>query len=364
MCGLVGCFGDIDLKIESLFENLLIIDALRGPHSTGVALVSKPKAAPYILKGVMSPISLLSHSEYMNRTKEFQHLMMGHNRFATKGDVVKKNAHPFRHNHITLTHNGTVHHTKPLELDKTFETDSETITYSISKVGIDKTWENLNGAAMLVWWDRKEQTLNFISNEKRPFHFVYTKDKDCLMWASEFGMLHFTLKRNDIPFHDNQIYYPEKNELFTCKYDGDKIIQTRRMLKEYKYVGYTQPQNNWWDKGNPEYYGDRSGFHQRRNKRAEKRTTRKQQAAVIKLYPSSDLPLLLFNTDEKDLISKTLSEKNFKNNHYSCVICSAYLNPPIDYKDAIMLDINTVVCGPCEERISKNHLAVSKGIIA
>ena len=40
MCGLVGVLGNITHKEEKAFHELLIVDVLRGKHSTGVAMVS------------------------------------------------------------------------------------------------------------------------------------------------------------------------------------------------------------------------------------------------------------------------------------------------------------------------------------
>ncbi len=238
MCGLVGVYGDLGITMESLFADLWRVDQLRGEDSAGVAVVPTRKAKPIILKGVATPSEIMKTQEWTQATSAFNILMMGHNRAATTGFVTEENAHPFKHGHITLTHNGTLLGKHRLIDHDKFKTDSEAITYNINKVGIAKTYKELDGAATLVWWDAKYQTLQIASNGKRPFHYAYTEDKDALIWASELWMIKKLCKRKKIKLYKDEVYVAIDHQHYTFRYDRQKkvISFTVAQLEEFKWI--------------------------------------------------------------------------------------------------------------------------------
>ncbi|MSE24831.1 hypothetical protein GKC32_10305, partial [Lactobacillus curvatus] len=72
-------------------------------------------------------------------------VLMGHNRWATKGKINERNAHPFEHDHIIGAHNGTLRnqHLLPNHLD--FEVDSDNIFHAMSTIGVDATIAKTSG---------------------------------------------------------------------------------------------------------------------------------------------------------------------------------------------------------------------------
>lgn len=197
MCGLVGVAGNITAKHEKAFKDLLVVDALRGPHSTGVAQVNT-RGGTEIVKHAMLPQDFFLWQPFKDIMLQQNNVLIGHNRWATQGAVNKVNAHPFELGDIIGVHNGTLRRQSLLPDSKDFEVDSENILHSINKLGVRDTYNKIDGAAALVWWNTEKETLHFLRNNERPFYYCFTKDNKTLFWASEEWMLLSILYRQDI----------------------------------------------------------------------------------------------------------------------------------------------------------------------
>lgn len=221
MCGLNGAAGTLDTKAEATFKDLLFLHVLRGDHSTGAAsigrgLTDKAKSAkclgpPWLLMDM----GRFKHDVMGGSNKVY----MGHNRYATKGGITLGNAHPFLFENVFGAHNGTVpdHYTKDLPDKKYFATDSETIINSIDTLGIEETIKKINGAWALAWFDKRDNTINLLRNEKRPLYFAMDKDKKVLFWASELDLLAHALNRNHIERSKPAAYRIQPDQWFKFK---------------------------------------------------------------------------------------------------------------------------------------------------
>lgn len=232
MCGNVGIFsyrkGGVSGWEYDVFFDLLYTDALRGMHGTGVLAVDK-RADYYMTKVGGPPHQLVGTPEYVkledfvkNRSVRF---LIGHNRYATKGKKTTAHAHPFRHGNIILVHNGTLENYRhfPEPKEGKIEVDSEHMAYSIDQIGVEDTIKNLTGAWAIVYWDRKEKTLNILRNDQRPLFIA--KDDDFIAYASEEHMLRMVLERNHHYKMQESIEEVPTDTLFTFTLDSDKPKQ-------------------------------------------------------------------------------------------------------------------------------------------
>lgn len=205
MCGHVGIFGkDINTQTVSAFEDLLYMDALRGEHATGVAMIS-PNATARVIKKPLTAALFLDSADVATamRSAASSVALLGHNRYATQGALNEENAHPFSHGHITMAHNGTLRTRRGLSgLESDYEVDSNHIAYTLSRAEPETFLGRLNGAYALVWHNSTENTISFARNNDRPMYIAKVKDKDIYMYASEIGMLYAaaTRKKRDIVF--------------------------------------------------------------------------------------------------------------------------------------------------------------------
>ena len=206
MCGLVGMAGDLTPVEEKAFRTLLILDSLRGEDSTGIATVSKHTGDIRIAKALGDPFQLFDTLRFESAMKPISKALIGHNRYATSGGVKLRNAHPFEMPTLVGVHNGTLTNKYNL-LDHTkFTVDSENLYHHIDQKGLQSAIDTAQGAWALVWWDKVEETLNFLRNKERALYFCNSEKDGVLFWASEPWMLNVALARHSIKHTEPQLF--------------------------------------------------------------------------------------------------------------------------------------------------------------
>lgn len=219
MCGLVGVAGTISAKDEKVFKNLLVLDQLRGEHSTGILSVTSTYSTE-VLKKMGGHAELKQYKQYDEIFRKCHRVLMGHNRWATQGAVNHVNAHPFEFKTIIGAHNGTLRNKHALPDAKNFEVDSENLYHAIEKDGLEASIKITNGAYALTWWNKDEKSLNFLRNSERPLHFCHSEDGKVLYWASEPWMLRVALERNTVKH--GEIYSLKEMAHWSISFEGYK----------------------------------------------------------------------------------------------------------------------------------------------
>lgn len=249
MCGLVGVVGNLFERDKRAFETLLKLDTIRGPHSTGVLRVHDGGEA-HLVKEVGTPWDLIAcHGKAFyngDNTKTINgsiKLLIGHNRWATVGAVIAENAHPFHAGNIVGAHNGTLWDVsrKRLYRNELVGTDSQAIMENLNNHGVDDTFDKLEGAWAITWYDIKEDTLNIVRNKERPLYYAFNKRGDVMYYASEPWMIFTACERHDIDLeHGDRVHSFAEDTHYRMKVGPSGGFSRKRIetsdRRGYKYV--------------------------------------------------------------------------------------------------------------------------------
>lgn len=228
MCGLVGIAGTITDKEEKAFRTMLVMDSVRGEHSTGVLGVGR-HAAPMVVKSVGDPFALFGMASWEKLMKRNNRVLLGHNRYATQGNITRGNAHPFEFDKVIGAHNGTLINKGVLHNGSDFPVDSQALYNHIDMFGVKDAVKNLNGAWALTWWNSEDDTINFLRNDQRPLFTALSTAGNTIFWASEKWMISVACSRNGIGIG-------EISELHEDRHVSIKIPANYALLKDHIFV--------------------------------------------------------------------------------------------------------------------------------
>ena len=187
------------------------MDAIRGTDGTGVAAVKAGEPGmTWVLKDSGDPSRLFDRRKFHDIMRDDNMLLMGHNRFKTTGTDSWKDAHPFEFEHIIGAHNGTVTNADALIGGNKFKTDSEAIFNHINEKGVEDLMTHLvpntKEAWALVWFDKRDHSLNMLRNKERNLYWVVDSTGTTVYWASEVSMLYLVLNHNHITFSGKKVF--------------------------------------------------------------------------------------------------------------------------------------------------------------
>lgn len=303
MCGIVGMMtvGTATDKQLKMLSHLLLLDQMRGEHATGLAKVNLKTGETEVHKKAVNAIDYLSMSEtkdFLN--KDRQSLYIGHNRFATMGKRDDSGAHPFKHKHITMVHNGVVDRWVLDDLegynDKDCTVDSDMVCRTIAEKGIEGAVKVISGAFSLVWWDAESRSLNFLRNERRPMWICHTDTET--MWASEKNFLNVLLARLDKYKGDFEPYEVKPHTLYSWYYDdkGSLLHNGHAKVRPLKIEGVEDPfptSRGGWNN----YSGPYSGYNY--NQSSDQRALAKLKSCGLGNLKINDRVKLTFDCFER-----------------------------------------------------------------
>ena len=247
MCGLVALFtkeksGFLGYDKEEL-KNMLVLNSLRGIHSTGIAGVdSRHNGQVNVVKSIGSPYNLFSYDKtntFLDRMVANFTTVIGHGRYATQGDINAHNAHPFIEDNITLAHNGVISNyfgLKDFKNHQHITVDSQLVAHLFAKEGAINVLPKLEGAYVFIWYDSNDNTFNIARNDKRPLFMAEQLERETMTFASEAQTLAWNRDRNSTKY--KPIMEVATDRILTFHLDREDVIITPYQQKPPKVYSY------------------------------------------------------------------------------------------------------------------------------
>lgn len=233
MCGLFGVAVDrksgLLKKHTDFIEQAMYVDALRGWDSTGLAILDESmgskvhKRALPAADFMMSRVGLRAMKD-ANSTKT--RVVIGHNRAATVGDVRDEYSHPFKYDHITGAHNGTLRSRRGL-VNTNSPVDSMDLIHAFSRTEPEdytRLLREVDGAYALTIANSKDGLLYFVRNTARPLNIMW--DDSDMYWGSEAGMLWWLLERNKVNIDKVEHLEVEPHRLYSYDIKSGDLVYT------------------------------------------------------------------------------------------------------------------------------------------
>lgn len=240
ICGIVGLIArrpaGFNFAAADLYEDMLLVDTLRGKDSTGVFTRFR-NGDVRIIKHGSHPLNLFRTKEwtdFRNQMIQRSKFVIGHNRAATRGTVNTDNAHPFVEDKIILVHNGTIRNESQLSDVKT-DVDSHAIAHALAKSSYAEVLPKIEGAFALVWYDTEADRLYVSRNEERPMNILVTDDFYIL--SSEAWIGGMLSARKGIKVTENIVVEPGEVFVFTPEgtFTKEKVDLTNQKNDEWDY---------------------------------------------------------------------------------------------------------------------------------
>lgn len=186
MCGIFGAIGKPN---PYALRALAIANRERGTDSLGFF-----KSNGQLAKRAGDPLDALGKlNGFIEDPKAW--FIVGHTRYATRGKVTKRNAHPFRRGRIVGVHNGVV------SAPSKYAVDSEYLIDSLNSKGdYQSALEDISGYWALAWFDGADLYIGCHDNS-----VAIARTKDAVYFSSDAKHLRAVVKSDITTIEDGRV---------------------------------------------------------------------------------------------------------------------------------------------------------------
>ena len=213
---------------RNVVESLALAMQDRGTDSTGVACLFDDNSAK-LLKDTEKAAKFIEEDKFDKIIESNPACLIGHTRFATVGEVSRRNAHPFRKGNIVGAHNGGVENY--IEINKGVQVDSEVIFALLKKHRNDykKAFKRLSGDFAIVWTNLEERHSLYLVRDGNPLYFAIVPTLKTIFWCSTETPLNIIL-RATLGKHNFELFEVDEEKVYCF----DEFLQHKKFKVAFK----------------------------------------------------------------------------------------------------------------------------------
>ena len=180
MCGIYGYIGTPKnpAAVYGMLKILAVATEVRGIHSTGFVAVNDSDY--YHERRLVRAAHFFREVDVESVIKKDCYFFLGHNRWASVGEILVENAHPFKGDKYFLAHNGTCHDAvrlmKMAGLKTKGTTDSEALLVLTEAFGRGALRRFSNLSVVMVDYMSAEENMLFYRDAYNPMCYCDLRD--------------------------------------------------------------------------------------------------------------------------------------------------------------------------------------------
>lgn len=270
MCGIFGAIGKGFDK--SIIRGLAIANRDRGTDSLGFVINDYK-----IWKQADDPLNCMLSDDFNEYTKmwDYSWFIIGHTRSATRGNIIRKNAHPFRRGRFVGVHNGVINAPVKCTVDSMYLWDQ----LKRWRGDYQTAWKDIWGNWGLAWYDGKHvylqahcQTLataevDGITYFSSDFRHLSAVTGQSVFWDfTEGETWRYLMNGSSVecnPFIENP--RPQSNFIVYTGKDTQKEKKDYNKNEDWRYLEEKAWDREAWDEYTKEYESDdyykKGGYH-------------------------------------------------------------------------------------------------------
>lgn len=237
-------------KVDKVLTHLFYINSYGQVDGSGIMWMEKEGASYYLKDSIPSPEFLNSKGfTELHKNMSTKRFLAGHTRYSTVGKNSPENSHPFHEGKYLGMQNGTISNNHlslvPNKISPC-EVDSQSVFWSMSKQGIEATFEAYEGAGVFLFFDVEAKTFNIVKNNKRTLHRAKLSGFNSYLFCTDAHALELVCARASLPIDKVEVV---ANDELTTYHSNNTTTKRPLIVKSYTPT-YNHAYESWGNYGN------------------------------------------------------------------------------------------------------------------